>query len=111
MTDVGSGEPFVVGDVTITPLERVERYRESNKKGFFFYYSKRPAGITVNSPQGSWDFDLEDWNSKAEPGMDRVGMQGPQPCSDRSARTLLAQQRRNSEWLRMMLAQIAGWSM
>ncbi len=70
MNEDRRGEPVVVGEVTITPLERVERYSESNGKGFFFYYSKRPVGVTVDSPAGSWDLDLEDWNSKAEPGMD-----------------------------------------
>ena len=58
MKDVRSGKPVVVGDVTITPLEQVERYRVINEKGFFIYLSKRPTGITVNSPAGSWDFDL-----------------------------------------------------
>lgn len=53
MNDVRSGEPVVVGEVTITPIERVNRYRVSNEKGFFVYLSKRPAGITVNSSQGS----------------------------------------------------------
>ena len=59
MNDVRNGEPVVVGEVTITPMERVNRYRVRNEKGFFVYLSKRPAGITVNSSQGSWDFDLE----------------------------------------------------
>lgn len=70
MNKVCSGEPRVVGEVTTTPMERVERYRVSNGKGFFAYFSKRPVGVTVDSPQGSWDLDLEDWNSKAEPAMD-----------------------------------------
>ncbi len=70
MNEVRSGEPVAVGEVTITLLERVERYRVSNGKGFFIYFSKRPVRVTVHSPQGSWDFDLEDWNSKAVPGMD-----------------------------------------
>ncbi len=70
MNEVRSGKPVVVGEVTITPLERVERYRVSDGRGFFIYFSKRPVGITVNSPQGSWDFEIEDWNSKVEPAMD-----------------------------------------
>ena len=37
MKDIRSGEPVVVGEVTITPLERVERYRVSNEKGFFVF--------------------------------------------------------------------------
>ena len=60
MKDVRSGEPVVVGEVTITPLERVERYRVSIEKGFFVYLSKRPSGITVVSSEGSWDFDLDE---------------------------------------------------
>ena len=70
MNEVRSGEPVVVGEVTITPLERVEWYRASNGKGFFVYLSKRPVRVTVDSSDGSWIFELEDWNSKAEPGMD-----------------------------------------
>ena len=68
MKEVLSGEPVVVGEVTITPLERVERYRVSNQKGFFIYLSKRPAGVTVTSSQGSWDFDLEEGNSQPDSG-------------------------------------------
>ena len=70
MNKVDSGEPLVVGEVTITPVDRVERYRTSSKTGFFLYLSKKPIRVTVDSPEGSWDFDLEDWNSGAEPGMD-----------------------------------------
>ena len=70
MNKVHSGEPRVVGEVTITPMERAGRYRNSSKRGFFVYFSKRPVRVTVDSPEGSWDFDLEDWNSEAEPGMD-----------------------------------------
>ena len=70
MKKVHSGEPLVVGEVSITPLERVEEYRTSGKRGFFVYVSKKPVRVTVDSPEGSWDFDLEDWNSKAEPGID-----------------------------------------
>ncbi len=70
MNKVHSGEPLVVGAVTITPIERVERYRTSGNGGFFVYFSKKPVRVTVESPDGSWDFDLEDWNSEAEPGLD-----------------------------------------
>ena len=59
MKDVRTGEPVVIGEVTITPMERIERYRVSNEKGTFVYVSKTPAAITVASSQGSWDFDLE----------------------------------------------------
>ena len=60
MKDVHWGEPVVAGGVTITPLERVEQYRVSIEKGFFVYLSKRPAGITVVSSEGTWDFDLDE---------------------------------------------------
>ena len=70
MNEVHSGEPRVVGEVTITPTERVESYRTSGKRGIFVYCSKKPVRVTVDSPEGSWEFDLEDWNSEAEPGMD-----------------------------------------
>ena len=70
MNKVHSGKPLVVGEVTITPMERVERYRRSGKRGFFVYFSKKPVRVTVDSPEGNWDFDLEDWNSDAEHGMD-----------------------------------------
>ncbi len=70
MNEVRRGDPLKVGEVTITPLERVERHRVSDGKGFFIYLSKRAVGVTVDSPQVSWDLDLEDWNSKAEPAMD-----------------------------------------
>ncbi len=70
MNKVHVGEPLVAGEVTITPMERVEKCRTSGKRGFFVHFSKKPVRVTVDSPEGSWDFDLEDWNSEAEPGMD-----------------------------------------
>lgn len=70
MNKIHSGEPLVVGEVTITPMERVERYRKSGKRGLFVYFSKLPVRVTVDSPQGSWDFELEDWNPGAGPGTD-----------------------------------------
>ena len=70
MKKVHSGEPLVVGEVAINPMVRVERYPTSSKRGFFVYFSKKTIRVTVDSPEGSWDFDLEDWNSEAEPGMD-----------------------------------------
>lgn len=64
MNKVYSGEPLVVGEVTITPVERVERHRTSGKRGFSVYFSKKPVRVTLSSPEGSWDFDLEEWNSE-----------------------------------------------
>ena len=59
-----------MGEVTVTPLERVDRYLTSGKGGFFFHFFKKPVRVTVDSPEGSRVFDLKDWNSEAEPGMD-----------------------------------------
>ena len=59
MKDIRSGEPVVVGELTIAPRERVELHRVSNEKGWFVYLSKSPAGITVDSSGETWDFDLE----------------------------------------------------
>ena len=70
MNNVHSVEPIVVGELTITPRERVERYSTSGKRGFFVYFSKKPVRVTVDSSEGTWDFYLEDWNSEAELGMD-----------------------------------------
>lgn len=67
MNKVYSGEPLLVGELTITPMERVETHRTSGKGAFFVYFSKKPVRVTVDSPEGSWDFDLEEWNSEAEP--------------------------------------------
>lgn len=70
MSKVHSSEPLLVGNVTITAMERVDRYVTSGNEGSFVFFSKRPVGVTVESPDGSWDFDFEDWNSEAEPGVD-----------------------------------------
>ncbi len=48
MNKVHVGEPLVAGEVTITPMERVERYRTSGKRGFFVYFSKKPVRVTVD---------------------------------------------------------------
>ena len=60
MNKVHNGQPLVVGEVTITTVERVERNSTSGKRGFFSYFSKQPVRVTVDSPEGSWDFYLED---------------------------------------------------
>ena len=69
MSKIRSGEPLAIGEVTITPMERVERCRTSGNRGFFVYFSKKAVSVTVDSPEGSWDFDLEDWNSEAAVGV------------------------------------------
>ena len=65
MNKVQSGVPLVVGEVTITPVERVERRHTIDERGLFVSFSKKPVGVTVDSPVGSWVFDLEDWNPEA----------------------------------------------
>ena len=70
MNTVHSDEPLVIGEVTITPIERIEWHRTSGKRGCFVYFSKKPVRVTVDSPEGSWDFDLGDWNPEPEPVVD-----------------------------------------
>ena len=70
MNKVHRSEPLVVGNVTITAVERVERYVTSGNEGSLVFFSKRPVEVTVESPDGSCDFDWEDWNSEAGLGLD-----------------------------------------
>ena len=52
MKEVRPGQPIVVGEMTITPLERVESYHDSGRKGFWVYVYKEPVGIVIDSPKG-----------------------------------------------------------
>ena len=70
MNKVHRSELLVVGNVTITAVERVERYVMSGNEGCFVFFSKRPVGVTLESPDGSCDFDWEDCNPEAGLGLD-----------------------------------------
>ena len=60
---------LVITNVTITAVGRVGRYVLSGNEGSFVF-SKRPVGVTVESPNGSYDFAWEDCNPEAGLGLD-----------------------------------------
>ena len=58
MSEVRVGEPVVIGEVTIVPLERVSVYRDSGKNRLSVYISKEPVGVMISSPEGKWAVDI-----------------------------------------------------
>ncbi len=58
MKRVRPGQPIVVGEITITPLERIVEDHGCGKSGFWAYGYKEPVSIVVDSPDGSWTIDL-----------------------------------------------------
>ena len=56
--DVLTGQPVVVGELTITPVERVRVYRGTGHMGFWVYASKVPVSIIIDSPGGHRTIDL-----------------------------------------------------
>ena len=75
MKEVRPGQPIVIGEMTITPLERVESYHGGGRKGFWIYGYKEPVGIVIDSPKGRQtvalsgqdmplDADILDMNTK-----------------------------------------------
>lgn len=52
MKEVRPGQRRVIGEMTITPLERVESYHGTERKGFWVYLYEVPVGIVIDSPEG-----------------------------------------------------------
>ena len=62
MKDVHAGKALTVGEVTITPLEKVKKYRGTSRKGAWVYFHKEPVGIIIDSPSGRRFVDLDGEN-------------------------------------------------
>ena len=58
MKAVCPGQPRVIGEMTITPMERVESYHGTGRKGFWVHLYKVPVGIVIDSPEGRQTFTL-----------------------------------------------------
>lgn len=54
------GSPITVGEITVIPLEKVSLYHVNTKEGFTMYFSKKPVGIAISSPQRKWAIDIID---------------------------------------------------
>ena len=69
MEEVRSGQPIVIGDLTITPIERVQVHSGTGGMGFWVYSCKEPVGIVVDSPDGQRSIDLigQDPSARARP--------------------------------------------
>ncbi len=49
---VRTGQPVVIGKLTITPIERVRVNSGTGSMGFWVYAYKEPVGIVIDSPDG-----------------------------------------------------------
>ena len=58
MEEVRTGQPVVVGELTITPIENVRVYRGTDGTGSWVYAYKEPVSIIIDSPDGQRTIDL-----------------------------------------------------
>ena len=56
--EVRPGPSLVVGEITITPLERVKHDGNTGKDGFWIYVYKEAVGVVIDSPAGRRTLDL-----------------------------------------------------
>ena len=56
--EVRTGQPLVIGELTITPIERVQVHSGTGGMGFWVYAYKEPVGIVIDSPDGQRSIDL-----------------------------------------------------
>ncbi len=59
MKEVQFSAPILIGDITIIAMERVQVHRTDTGTGFYFYASKEPVGILIETPDHKWALDLE----------------------------------------------------
>ena len=59
MQRVQVGTPIVIGDVTITPVEKLSLNRSSGKSWSLAYLVKSPVGVIVDSPGGRQAFGVD----------------------------------------------------
>ena len=53
-----AGKPIVIGDFTVVPLEETLTHRETGGRGQAVYVTRKPLGVAVISPAGSWALDM-----------------------------------------------------
>ena len=58
MEEVCTGQPVVIGELTITPIEKVRVYRGAGRMGIWVYAYKEPVSIVIDSPDGQRTIDL-----------------------------------------------------
>ena len=58
MEEVRTGQPVVIGALTITPIENVRVYRGTDGTGSWVYAYKEPVSIIIDSPDGQRTIDL-----------------------------------------------------
>ncbi|MDA1128402.1 MAG: hypothetical protein O2913_06870 [Chloroflexi bacterium] len=56
--EVRTGQPVVIGELTITPTERVRVHRGAGRLGIWVYVYKEPVSIVIDSPDGQRIIDL-----------------------------------------------------
>ncbi len=67
MSEVLEGTPVVVGNVVITPLERVTRYCSTLRgRCTFCYACKEPVGIKIESPDREWAIGVDGQETPVE---------------------------------------------
>ena len=56
--EVRTGQPVVVGELIITPIERVRVDRGAGRMGIWVHAFKEPVSIVIDSPDGHRTIDL-----------------------------------------------------
>lgn len=67
MTDRQRGQPIVIGDLEIEPIERVVVRAERVGTAIVGLARKEPVAVIVRSPNGTWRFDLDNGDCPDSP--------------------------------------------
>jgi hypothetical protein len=59
MKESRAGKPIVIGEFTVVPLEEMHTHHATGGRGLAVFVTRKPAGIVVISPVGSWALDMD----------------------------------------------------
>ena len=54
-----AGKRIVIGEFTVVPLEETHSHHATGDRGLAVFVTRKPAGIVVSSPAGSWALDMD----------------------------------------------------
>lgn len=59
MKESRAGKPITIGKFTVVPLEETRTHRATGGRGLSVFVTRKPIGVIVSSPEGSWALDMD----------------------------------------------------
>ena len=59
MRESRAGNPIVIGEFTVVPLEETHTHHASGGRGLAVFVTRKPVGVVVSSPEGRWALDMD----------------------------------------------------